>query len=156
MEAPEQGIARSGSSSSSSSFDDERESDLLLFRNWLYYRVDSALGERINQFRLLLFVLLVANAVMGNFLWFAGGLEGHRWGDTTFVATLWDTWTLLMVSCTLSVYERSSLHLTHIFDGYFHLIFAVRILVFNTMPSIAFHGSLLLLRRFLGFFSRRF
>ena len=45
MEAPDQGIARSGSSSSSSSFDDERESDLLLFRNWLYYRVDSALGK---------------------------------------------------------------------------------------------------------------
>jgi hypothetical protein len=49
MEAPEQGIARSGSSSSSSSFDDERESDLLLFRNWLYYRVDSALGKSTRQ-----------------------------------------------------------------------------------------------------------
>ncbi len=72
------------------------ESEFKVFLGWLYYRVDSALAIRSNQFKLLVFVLLFTNAILGNIFYFCGGMYGKHVGDTTYLEAFWDVWALIM------------------------------------------------------------
>mmetsp|Transcript_9907 Transcript_9907/g.22751 ORF Transcript_9907/g.22751 Transcript_9907/m.22751 type:complete len:133 (+) Transcript_9907:79-477(+) len=65
-------------------------------KEWIYYKLDLYLAQRINQFKLLVFSMCVANISISIPWYFSGGLFGHKVGDTTMVECMWECWATLM------------------------------------------------------------
>mmetsp|Transcript_4221 Transcript_4221/g.5566 ORF Transcript_4221/g.5566 Transcript_4221/m.5566 type:complete len:1055 (-) Transcript_4221:132-3296(-) len=67
-----------------------------IIKGWIYYKLDSMLAMRSNQFKLLCFALIFLNVVMAIPWYISGGMYGVRVGDTDWKDSMFDVWSLIM------------------------------------------------------------
>ena len=104
------------------------ETKMAVWQGWLYYKMDTMLAMRINQFKVLVLAVVVFNLVVSVPYYFVGGTYGKEFyvytGDSTWAQTVWDVWALIMDTGTQSYAMQPETRIIAAFTTIAGLMFA--------------------------------
>ena len=73
-----------------------QQTEYQIAMGWLYYKLDSLLAMRSNEFKLLVSSIMLTVIIVTVPFYFVGCMYGEEWGDSEFVECIWDVWALVM------------------------------------------------------------